>query len=89
MTAKKRILSILLALVMVLTLTPMTAGTVYAVDADTAPPAIDGSTLHVTLPEGKTEVTAGDSVTVSVKITDESGISSVTFTYVSSSSSNI
>ena len=87
MTAKKRILSILLALVMVLTLTPMTAGTVYAVDADTAPPAIDGSTLHVTLPEGKTKVIAGDSVTVSIKITDESGISSVTFTYVSSSSS--
>ena len=81
MIAKKRMLPILMAILMAFAMMPMTAETVYAIDADTTPPEIDVSSLKVTLPEGKTAVTVGDSVKVSVKISDENVISSVYIHY--------
>ena len=79
MTAKKRIMSIILTLVIVLTLIPVTAESVFAVDADIDAPEIDDASLRIILPEGKSEVTEGDSVKVSVKVTDDSGVSRVRF----------
>lgn len=43
MTAKKRILSIFAAVLLAAAMSPMTAGTVYAIDADVTPPEIDVS----------------------------------------------
>jgi len=71
---KSSITAILLAVLMVFAVIPMSAGTVYAIDADTTPPEIDAATVQVTLPEGKSEVTVGDCVTVSVKASDTSGV---------------
>ena len=81
MIALKKMLPILLAILMLFAMMPMTAETVFAIDADVTPPEIDISSLKVTLPEGKTEVTVGDSVTVSVKITDTNDISYVYISY--------
>ena len=81
MIAKKRLLPILVAVLMVFAMMPMSAGTVFAIDADTTPPEIDVSSLQVTLPEGKTEVTVGDSVEISVKASYASGVRSVDIYY--------
>ena len=81
MIAVKKMLPILMAILMMFAMMPMTAETVFAIDADVTPPEIDISSLKVTLPEGKTEVTVGDSVTVSVKISDVNDISSVYISY--------
>ena len=62
----------------------------YAAEtADTTPPVIDVDALNVTLPEGKDAVTVGDTVKVSVKITDDgSGVDYVYFTYTAPQTSN-
>ena len=55
MRTKRRnnILAMLMALLMVLTMMPMTAGTVFAEsDTDTEDPVIDPESLTMTLPEG-------------------------------------
>ena len=78
---KRSLLIMIVALLMVFAMMPMTAGTVFAIDADITPPEIDVSSLQVTLPDGKTEVTVGDSVTVSVKVSDENNINSVYIRY--------
>ena len=54
---KRSLLIMIVALLMVFAMMPMTAGTVFAIDADITPPEIDVSSLQVTLPEGKTEGT--------------------------------
>ena len=54
---KRSLLIMIVALLMVFAMMPMTAGTVFAIDADITPPKIDVSSLQVTLPEGKTEGT--------------------------------
>ena len=51
---KKRIISILLAILMVFAMIPLTTGKVYAEsDTDTVPPVINPESLSVTLPDGK------------------------------------
>ncbi|HHW95024.1 MAG TPA: hypothetical protein GX736_03745 [Mogibacterium sp.] len=40
-------------------------------EPDTTPPVAHGETLTLTLPEGKTTVTAGDTVEISLEVTDE------------------
>ena len=69
---KKRIISILLAILMVFAMIPLTTGKVYAEsDTDTVPPVINPESLSVTLPEGKDKVTVGDTVTFAVDVTDD------------------
>lgn len=70
---KKRLFPMLMAILMVFALMPMTEGMVFAV-ADTTPPEVDLTTFKVILPQGKTEVTAGDTVKWTVSATDEGGI---------------
>ena len=78
MIAKKRLLPILVAVLMVFAMMPMTAGTVFAEsDTDTVPPVINPESLHVTLPEGKDKVTVGDTVTFAVDVTDDRYVSRV------------
>ncbi|MBQ8077076.1 MAG: hypothetical protein IJ235_01695 [Eubacterium sp.] len=64
----KKVISVLLALVMAFSHTPVT---VYAADT---PPVIDESTLTTTISGGKKAATIGDTVTVSVKISCSSKI---------------
>ena len=55
---------------------------VTGTSADVSRPEIDTNTLTVTLPDSQDAVTVGDTVKVSVKITDEgSGVAYVYFTY--------
>ena len=70
---KKKLFPMLMAILMVFALMPMTEGMVFAV-ADTTPPEVDLTTFKVILPQGKTEVTAGDTVKWTVSATDEGGI---------------
>ena len=70
---KKIVYQIFMAILMVFAMMPMMAGTVFA-GGDTEAPVFDASTIELELPEGKTEVTAGDSVKFSVKVTDATGI---------------
>ena len=81
MTAKKRLLPILVAVLMVFAMMPITAGTVFA-DADLTPPQIDGSTLKAVISSGGDTATVGDIVTVSVNITDDTAVGSV-YIYIS------
>ncbi len=75
---KKRIISILLAILMVFAMIPLTTGKVYAEsDTDTVPPVINPESLSVTLPEGKDKVTVGDTVTFAVDVTDDRYVSRV------------
>ena len=77
----KKLVSLLTALVMLCSCL-CAAGAIYA-DEDTAPPQIDYSTLSVTLPAGKSTVGIGDTVTISVKVSDESALDYVQFSYFS------
>ena len=71
MIAKNRILTILVAVLMVFAMLPATAAPTFAEsDVDTEAPAIDMDSLTTTLPEGKEKVTVGDTVTFSASITD-------------------
>ena len=82
---KRRITSILLAILMVFAMIPLTTGKVYAA-ADTTPPVVDLSSLRVEYPEGKDSVTAGDTVTLKLSASDEeggSGIDSIYYGYYS------
>ena len=82
MIAKKRLLLILAAILMVLAMLPVSAGTVYAVDADTTSPTIELQTLGVTYPEGKEAVTSGETVTVSMSVADEENGSGMGTSYI-------
>ena len=54
----------------------------YAAEtADTTPPEIDGSTLMLVMPEGKEVLTVNESATMSVRIIDESDITSASIYY--------
>ena len=65
---KGNILSMIVAIFMVLALMPISVSTVYAVEADIISPTLELETLCVTYPEGKTAVTAGETVTVSMSV---------------------
>lgn len=63
---------------MILTLMPFTA---YA-DSDTQPPQFDLSSIKAEISDGKSYAVAGDTVRISVKITDESAITYYNVTLV-------
>ena len=73
---KKRnsILSVFVAMLMAFAMIPMTAGTVFAEDNA---PVIDPSSITVKMPEGQDYICLGDSAEVSVKVTDDSEVTSV------------
>ena len=80
MIAKKRLLPILVALLMVFTMMPMTAGTVYAeADPDTQAPVINLDSFNLSLPDGKEKVTVGDTITAEVEVTDDRNVKYVYF----------
>ncbi|MBO4863336.1 MAG: hypothetical protein J5517_03120, partial [Eubacterium sp.] len=74
-------LAILMAVLMVFTMLPSGGVGVVHASSDTEAPVVDASTIELTLPEGKTTVTGGDTVKLSVKVTDASEISRVDVTY--------
>ena len=67
----KRVISVFLAALLVFSAAPLFGS---AVDVDTAPPEIHLDTLQLTLPEGKETVTIGDTVKLSVQVTDDNPI---------------
>jgi hypothetical protein len=64
---------------MLFAMMPMSVMTVYA--ADIAPPEINVDSLTVSISGGKEVATVGDTVTVSVEITDEVGIRYATMAF--------
>ena len=74
MKARNGLLALLVSVMMVFTMMPMSVENVYA--ADTTPPEINADSLTVSISGGKEVATVGDTVTVSVEITDEVGIRS-------------
>ena len=81
----KKVISLLT--VFIFFFSALTAVPAFAAD-DTTPPQIDFSSLKVTLPEGKSTVTDDDTVTFSIKVSDDSGINRVVFFYYSPSHSD-
>ena len=78
MIAKRRLLLIVAAILMVFAMMPMTVGTVFAeADVDTEPPVIDLDSLRVTYPDGKDKATIGDTVTLSMEVSDDRGVKSI------------
>ena len=73
---KRRLFAILMAVMMVLALVPMTEN-VYAKDADLTPPVIDVSSLSI----DKTTATSGETVTLSVAVSDDTEVSYVLCSY--------
>ena len=80
MKLKKRIISTFVTLALMLSVVPLNAGMVSA-DADTEPPVIDLDSIEVTTSSGSMTVTAGDTVTVSCRITDNRKVDSAYLGY--------
>ena len=74
MKLKKRIISTFISLALMLSVVPINAGLVSAVEADTTPPEIDVSGLSASISSGGSVAKPGDTVTISVKVTDDSDI---------------
>ena len=55
---------------------------VTGTDPDVTPPVIDPDSIEVTYPEGKTEATTGDTVIISVKISDDTAVKEANIMFV-------